>query len=173
MASPDQTDSAYDALIISWKQRNPWYRRIAARIGLQGKLILCFFALFSAGSGLCCWMFAAQSGEQLIDLMGEQARQLAATLALSSENKVRNNDWAELTHISQDLIKSRNILFVGFLNKDQMPRAMASRDLDFRLSDLAVVGGNTQSLMQVRPKWSPVFGEYLEVVAPILSTPLS
>jgi len=32
-------------------------------------------------------------------------------------------------------------------------------------------GGSTQTLMQVRPKFSQVFGDYLEVVAPVLTTP--
>src|SRR5256885_6387464 len=117
------TKAQFDALVSSWTQSAPWYRKLSARIGLQGKLILCFLTLITAGSGASCWMFATQSGRQLSDLMGEQARQLSATLALSSEDKIRTSDWDELNRVAQDLIKSRNILFVGFFNKDSSPIA--------------------------------------------------
>jgi hypothetical protein len=39
------------------------------------------------------------------------------------------------------------------------------------LPDLGIDGSNTQALMKLRPKFSPVFGDYLEVFAPIFSTP--
>jgi len=166
-----RTQAEYDALVSSWTTRAPWYRRMSARVGLQGKLISCFLLLIVLSSGLNCWMFARQSGAQLNGLMGEQARQLSTALALSSEDDIRHENWSELTHMGQDLIKSRDILFVGFLNKDFQTRALASRDLDFRLPDLGIDGSNTQKLMQLRPKNSPIFGDYLEVFAPVFSSP--
>src|SRR4051812_1421469 len=166
-----QSQDHYDELVTSWAQRTPWMRRISARIGLQGKLISCFFVLILTCSVLNCFLFAKQSGKQLSDIMGEQARQLCSALALSSENAIDNAQWADLTHTAQDLIKSRDILFVGFLNKDFQTRALASRDLDFRLPDLGIDGSNTSGLMKVRQKNSPIFGDYLEVFAPVFSTP--
>src|SRR5581483_5425949 len=166
-----RTQAEYDALVSSWTTRAPWYRRMSARVGLQGKLISCFLLLIVLSSGLNCWMFARQSGAQLNGLMGEQVRQLSTALALSSEDDIRHENWSELTHMGQDLIKSRDILFVGFLNKDFQTRALASRDLDFRLPDLGIDGSNTQKLMQLRPKNSPIFGDYLEVFAPVFSSP--
>jgi signal transduction histidine kinase len=161
----------YEALVSSWTERAPWLRRMSARVGLQGKLILAFFVLILISSGLNCWMFARQSGEQLNGLMGEQARQLASALALSSEDDVRQGNWDELTSTARDLIKSRDLLFVGFLNKDYQTRALASRDLDFRLPDLGIDGSNTLALMQSRPKYAPIFGNYLEVFAPVFTPP--
>ena len=70
------SQAQYEALANSWAQRAPVARRISARIGLQGKLISCFFLLILTCSVLNCFLFAKQSGKQLSDIMGEQARQL-------------------------------------------------------------------------------------------------
>jgi signal transduction histidine kinase len=166
------SQAEYDVLVKNWWQRAPLLRRFSARIGLQGKVILSFFSLIIACSGLNCWMFAKQSGEQLCGIMGEHARQLCSSLALSSETDIDQGKWEELKRMSQDLIKARDILFVGFLNENFQTRALASRDMDFRLPDLGIDGSNTQALMQVRVKSSPIFGDYLEVFAPVFSTPV-
>src|SRR4051812_13935524 len=105
----EKVQAVYDALVSGWQQRAPWYRRITARFGLQGKLTACFFALIIGCCVLNCWMFARQSGRQLNELMGEQARQVCSTLALTSETRIRNDEWDELTQTAQQLIKSRNI----------------------------------------------------------------
>ena len=137
---------------IAGRSARPWFRRFSARIGLQGKLIGCFFLLILLCSVLNCWMFARQSGDQLNGLMGDQARQLSTSLALSSEDDIEHENWNELTHLGQDLIKSRDILFVGFLNKDFQTRALASRDLDFRLPDLGIDGSKTQAADAASPE---------------------
>jgi signal transduction histidine kinase len=98
--------------------------------------------------------------------MGEQARQVATALSLTSEKLARDGDWDELNYRARELIKSRNILFVGYLDANARPKTLASRDLDFALANLTF---DSQSLMQVSRRASPTFGEYLEVMAPILS----
>src|SRR3954454_7942575 len=163
--------SQYEQTVAEWRRRTPWYRRLSAAIGIQGKLMLCFFTLLSAGLGISCWMFASHAAEQLSDVMGEQARQLSSALALTSEDDVRSHNTVELRRVSQDLIKSRNILFVGFLDAETRPLTLASRDLNFGVGDLIRTRESTQSLMQVRDRNSPLFGDYLEVVAPVLSNP--
>ena len=136
----------------SWSQRASYLRRFSSRIGLQGKLLLCFFLLILTCAGTNCWMFARQSGQQLNDIMAAQARQLCSGLALSSEENIDHGRWGELTRTGQDLIKSRDILFVGFMNENFETRALASRDLDFRLPDLGIDGSNMAGLGQVRAK---------------------
>jgi signal transduction histidine kinase len=169
--TPDSAPTRYDEPIANWRRRAPWYRRFSARLGLQGKMVLSFLAVLSMGLGVSCWMFATKSAEQLSDVMGEQVRQLSSALALSGEEDVRTHDLAELRRLAQELIKSRNILFVGFLDADSKPLALASRDLEFGLRNITVAQGSTQSLMQVHQRCSPLFGDYLEVVSPILTTP--
>jgi signal transduction histidine kinase len=165
------TKADYDALASSWAQRAPFFRRLFARIGLQGKLILCFFLLIAVCSGLSSVLFTRQSAQQLNDIMGEQAQQLCSALALGTEDDIDNARWDQLTRMAGDLIRSRDILFVGFLNKDFQTRALASRDLDFRMPDLGIDGSDVAALMRVRSKHSPIFGDYLEVFAPVFSIP--
>src|SRR5690348_1272184 len=86
--------SQYEQTVADWRRRTPWYRRLSAAIGIQGKLMLCFFTLLSVGLGISCWMFASHAAEQLSDVMGEQARQLSSALALSSEDDVRSHNTA-------------------------------------------------------------------------------
>jgi signal transduction histidine kinase len=163
--------SHYEQTVADWRRRTPWYRRLSAAIGIQGKLMLCFFTLLSVGLGISCWMFASHAAEQLSDVMGEQARQLSSALALSSEDDIRSHNTAELRRVAQDLIKSRNILFVGFLDAESKPLMLASRDLNFGAGDLIRTKEDIESLMQVRDRTSALFGDYVEVVAPILSNP--
>ena len=39
----------YDDAVRSWERNAPWYRRTSQRLGLQGKLVLCFCVLIAAG----------------------------------------------------------------------------------------------------------------------------
>ena len=124
----EPAQASYDQSFSDWAASVPWYRRFSARLGLQGKLMLCFMALLSAGLGTSCWMFASRSSTQMSEVMGEQARQLSCALALSSERAVTSNDVIELRRLAQDLIKSRNILYVGFLDEQSRSLVLASRD---------------------------------------------
>src|SRR5436190_14193675 len=139
------------------------------RLSLHGKLTLCFLALLFLGLGTSCWLFVSQSNKVLTDTLGEQARQLASAISLSSADELRDGRLDDLTRMSKDLIKSRNVLFVGFLDSDSKPLVLASRDLDFVAADLKQTASRTQTLMQVRCSKSKVFGEYCELVAPVFS----
>lgn len=145
-------------------------RRVGRTLGLQGRLVLVFMLLLTGGLGASCWLFVSRSSTQLNDLMGEQARQMASALALMSEQPVRTRATAELERTARDLIKSRNILFVAFLDSEFSVLVLSSRDLDFRLDTARALSGATQSLMQVCRRQSPLFGEYLEVTAPVIGT---
>ena len=160
----DKLDSA-DAM-RSWLRTAPWYRRVSNRFGLQGKLVFCFMLLLSVALGASSYMFLNQSSKQLGDMIGEQGRQISSALALASKSAMTTRNRAELERIGQDLLKSRNILFVAFTDIDNRTVALASRDPDFKLDPGDA--GSTQSLMQVRPMHSPALGHYIEVVAPIL-----
>ena len=154
--------------IRDWEQTAPWIRRFSMRAGLEGKLVLCFMAVLCAAMGVTCKVFNDAMHDRLSDIMGEQARQVATSLSLTSERMARAGDWEELNRRARELIKSRNILFVGFLDVNARGKTLASRDLDFGLANLIF---DSESLMQVSRRRSPTFGEYLQVMAPILSTP--
>jgi signal transduction histidine kinase len=145
------------------------------RLGLQGKLISAFMLILSIALGATCWVFVSQSNSRLEDIMGEQARQISAALALASKPSLEANEASELRQIGQDLLKSRNILFVAFLDHNGAPIAMSSRDPDFSWDSLPFLKHRTMALMQVYQEDAPVLGRYAVVTAPVLnvSSPMS
>lgn len=147
----------------------PSRTRLFMRLGLQGKLFSAFMLVLSIGLGAMCWMFVSQSSQQLEDIMGEQARQISYALALASKPSLEAREAHELKQIGQDLLKSRNILFVAFLDKNAAPITMSSRDPDFTWEHLPFLKHRTMALMQVYQESSPVLGRYSSVTAPVLN----
>ncbi len=137
-------------------------------IGLQGKLISAFLLLLSVALGGSCWMFYTHSRERISDISGEQARQLSSTLALGAEDELRLSNVRSLESIAQNLVRSRNILFIAFLDPSGQAVAAASRDPDFHVQRGRFGPTTTRELLQVRNQHSPLFGPYVEVVAPVL-----
>jgi signal transduction histidine kinase len=152
--------------------KKPWYRGALMRVGLQGKVIFAFMFILSVSLGSICWLFVSQSNQRLEDMMGEQARQISAALALASKTPLASNDSHDLREMGQDLLKSRNILFVAFLDHNGAPIAMSSRDPDFTWESLPFLKHRTMALMQVYQEVSPVFGRYAAVTAPVLNVSL-
>jgi signal transduction histidine kinase len=150
-------------------------RRFATRsgLGLQGRVIFCFFALLTITLGATVYVYFKHSTDQLADLMGEQARQLSSALAMSVERPLQSGARDELMRTGRELIKSRNVLFVGFFDVDGQPIAVASRDADIDLRDLQALGAATRTLMQARYANSSLFGQYVETVAPVLASSAS
>src|SRR4051794_38308942 len=121
-----QTQNAHPETPVPPLPSTPRRRRrgFFMRLGLQGKLISAFMLILSVALGSTCWLFVSQSNSRLEDIMGEQARQISSALALASKPSLAGNDASELRQIGQDLLKSRNILFVAFLDNAGAPIAM-------------------------------------------------
>src|SRR5947209_6378603 len=132
MAFLSTSRNSSDAHVRAWLSRLPLARRMSARLGLHGKLILCFMLLLTLALATSCWVFAHQSATQLTDIMGEQARQISSALVLTCQDEIQSGNLTQLASLAQNLIKSRNIMFAGFLDNDFKPIAFASRDPDFR-----------------------------------------
>jgi signal transduction histidine kinase len=71
--------------------------------------------------------------------------------------------------MGQDLLTSRNVLFVAFLDANDRPLTFASRESQFDWGHFQKVKNNTESLMRVRRDYSTLFGEHIEIVVPVLS----
>ena len=137
-----------------------WRRTLLMRLGIQGKLIVAFMFMLITALSATCWLFLSQSNDRLEDIMGEQARQISSALALASKPSLASNETGELRQMGQDLLKSRNILFVAFLDRDGMPITMSSRDPDLTWQTLPITKERTMALMQVYQENSPVLGRY-------------
>src|SRR3954462_2440958 len=126
-----------------------WRPTVLMRLGIQGKLISAFMFILSIALGSTFWLFVSQSKERLEDIMGEQARQISYALALASKPSLEARESAELRQMGLDLLKSRNILFVAFMDQNGTPITMSSRDPDFSWESLPFLKHRTMALMQV------------------------
>ena len=143
-------------------------RRISI-LGLQGRLILSFLGLITAALGSSCWLFASESSEQLSDMIGQQARLIAYTLSLSSQPALEENKRKQLDEIGHDLLNTRSVLFVAFLDAKQQPLALANRYADFNWSNVSPIHPDTESLYVAHPRTSASFGDFVDVYAPVYS----
>ncbi|MGE5611173.1 MAG: hypothetical protein ACM359_18120, partial [Bacillota bacterium] len=91
--------------------------------GLQGKLILSFSLLLVLALTASSTLFVKESREAIADILGEQARQIAQTLALAAEPSYKLNDVNELRSLGNDLLRSRNVVLVLFYDRTGRPLA--------------------------------------------------
>jgi len=149
--------------------RSAW-KQFLAEIGLQGKLILAFSMLLMIGLSTSSWMFVKKSRETLEDILGEQARQMSQTLAMAATSPYSGNDLEELRRLGKELLKGRNIVLVGFFDAQGKPLAVECRDPEFAMQRMVGSENNgaaTRDLMQVRRRFYPTLGSFLQINAPI------
>src|SRR5687767_3541163 len=114
--SPEQTD--YATRVSSWERKAPWYRRISARTGLQGKLVLSFMLLITVSMGSALWLFLNESHVVLDRVMAEQSRAVSQTLAMASEGPLGRREVTDLNRIGRDLLRNPDLLSVAFHGPD-------------------------------------------------------
>jgi signal transduction histidine kinase len=148
-------------------------REVRRARGVQGNLILAFSLLLMAALAATSWLFVKKSRAALADIMGEQARQIAQTLAMGAADPYAAKDVETLEDLGRDLLHSRNIVLVAFYDPIGAPLAMNCRDPDLTLRQWQVMPGsqpNTQTLMQVQRRVLPSLGEFLQITAPVVET---
>src|SRR5882672_2164274 len=164
MSSANVSSSSQHVLHPSaWKQ-------FLAEIGLQGKLILAFSMLLMIGLSTSSWMFVKKSRETLEDILGEQARQISQTLAMAAASPYGGNDIEELQRLGKELLKGRNLVLVGFFDADGKALAVECRDPEFamqRMVGAEASKSGTHDLMQVRQRFYPTLGSFLQINAPV------
>ena len=139
-----------------------------ARVGLQLRLVVWFVALIGAALGGSCSLFADQTGRQLDDLLGQQAKLVAYTLSRAAEPAMAGNHRRQLEQTGRELLGSRNVLYVRFLGRDGRPMATACRYADFAWGDVAPVDPKACAAYLVRPPTDRSFGDYVNAYAPVM-----
>ena len=164
---PDKVD--YSAAIQNWMARSPWHRRLTARLGLQGKLVICFMFLLLLTLTCSYWLFLLQSRETMWRATCERAVNLAQTLAMAARDPLVSTDAHELQRMSKDFVKNDDIAGVSFSSPNGKIIAYGCQDPDAKAGDL---GLNTlmepQDLLQPRRLKNKVFGVVASVTAPVL-----
>jgi signal transduction histidine kinase len=139
------------------------------RNGLQGKLILTFAALVTISLACSCWLFATQSGQQISDSMGDQARQMAYTLSLASAPAYLHKNREELKQISNELLKTRNILYIAFYDDKQRQLTLAGRYASFAWANVNPITKDGELIPVAHAADEDPFGEHIDVFAQIKS----
>src|SRR5438034_7401956 len=102
---PDKIDSSIEAATASPGQAAPWLRRVSARLGLQGKLIVCFMFLLVLAMSGSYWLFLREARANLRRTAGERTASLAQTLAMAASQPLDTSDLRELNRMSKDFVK--------------------------------------------------------------------
>ena len=153
--------------MLSSRLRARWYRRAAARLSLQGKLILCFMMLLLIALSASYCLFLREARTNLWRSSCERTVALAQTLSMAATGPLDSNDTANLTRISKDFVKNDNIVGVAFANSTGQVVAWACQDPDYRPQQ-AISGSGSSSLMQPQRAYSSVLGNIVKVTAPVL-----
>ena len=165
---PDVTRS-----MRSWRRRAPWYRRLSASLGLQGKLTIGFMFLMSVALGGSCWFFMTESREATERVVRQQATAISHTLAMASETPLAEGNVPELQRVGTDLLKNKGVVATAFYDATGRLLSVASQDADLSWNDLDApphdAGG--RRMLRVQKMESAALGRYLEVTASV--TPLS
>ena len=146
-------------------------RRFAMGVGLQGRLTVAFTGLVVIALGSSCWLFATRSGGQMDAMLGEQARLVAYTLSIAAEPALAGGQRKQLATIGHDLLKTRNVLYVAFLDARGKPVELADRYRDFGWANVPPADPARTELYVAHPRPHPTFGEHVDVYAPVWSEP--
>ena len=173
------TDSASQVRQDNWPAELPPQQqalrastRKGSGFGLQGQLVLCFMFVLALTLGIGCFVFIREHRDGVRQLMGEQATELAVALATSSERALSTSaDPAQFEQSAANLVKGRNLVYVGFFDSAGRALVQRSRDLDAKSTAALSSSVNMESLMRVQRKRTAPFGECIEVTVPVMSTP--
>jgi signal transduction histidine kinase len=166
-ALPSRTN--YEALIRSWSQHVPLHRRISARLGLQGKLVLCFTILLVVALSVSTWVSVRFCRQRLNDVMVDQAQQLSSTLALASQHDMARGRVDALQRLAEAMVRSQNVLFGGFLDPSGRAVAVSSHSPHFGAKELGAIRHDPEHLMCVEAARTRDFGDFLQIVAPVIA----
>ena len=164
--------SSNDASIRHWELGQPWWRRLQHRFGLQGKLIVTFTALLCAALGASCFVFVTQTEKSMGELLADQATELATALAMTSADGFEPGAHDELRLTSSNLVRSRNIVFIGFYDAHGTTLAERSRDPDFRPTEPGMRRRVWPDALRLRWRTTRLFGDCIEVTAPVVTATL-
>jgi diguanylate cyclase (GGDEF)-like protein len=144
----------------------PTPRHAPVSFGLQGRLVVAFLSLLTLSLEASGYLYTSQTHFRLTTLLGEQAKQIAWGLTIISQESLVDAKQEELRQLGEEMIRTRNTLFVIFYDANFKPLAVAHRDPEFHIStDLPPA---PMELMQAHPHSSQLLGDYVEVCAPVI-----
>ena len=165
---PEKTD--YSTRVRSWEQRAPWYRRISAHTGLQGKLVLSFMLLLTVSMASALWLFLNESHLVLDRVMAEQSRAVSQTLAMATEVPLSRRDVSDLNRIGRELLRNPDLLAVAFYGPDGEMLTLATQYPDLEVARKELLPNPRDQmgeLLVAHKRRSAGLGNYTQITAPV------
>jgi signal transduction histidine kinase len=170
MDSPGPHNIDYAVRIKSWAARAPWYRRISAKTGLQGKLVLGFMFLLAVSMGSSLWLFLNESHEVLDRVMADESRTVSQALAMASESALARRDVPQLNRMGRELLRNRDLVAVAFYGPDGEMVALATQQPDLEAARTELLPNPRDQigdLMVAHKRRSERLGNYTQVTTPV------
>src|SRR6186997_3370481 len=97
-------------------RQTPWFRRISADTGLQGKLVLSFMFLLVVTLGAASTQFVHESRQITEQVLGARATTLANAVGVASEQSLVRSDVKELSAVGRKVVSSGDVVGLAFFN---------------------------------------------------------
>jgi signal transduction histidine kinase len=144
-------------------------RRRRRHTGLEGKILAALMILLISAMLTIFWAWTSQIGEEVVALLGQQARRTALAVSMAAEPAMRTGDLVKLSKIREDTLKDANILSVAFFLRDG-----SGINLKTPLGAQAPLvpsleAGDLETLGSVQGKQEAGRGVLLEVCEPVMT----
>src|SRR5687768_2945428 len=106
MSQLNEQQPDYTAAMQSWWDRTPWYRRATAKVGLQGKLIICFMTLLLTALCGSYYLFLRETRQTMWHATGERIVNVSQSLAMAATMPLDEGNVQELSRIARDFVKN-------------------------------------------------------------------
>jgi len=158
--------SAHSATDVAWHEVAKSKRRVKGPLGIQGKLLLAFFAIMSAALGLTCVLYSKKVHERFSQQLQEQASTIANALAQATLSDYKTRDLRRVGEIVQRLVNTSEVMVVAFHDaQGQIVVTNTRGNVPFDASHLEF---KPTSLAKVEPSSDPRLGELYRVTVPVL-----
>jgi signal transduction histidine kinase len=169
---PKTTD--YHTRMRDWERKAPWFRRISARTGLQGKLILSFMFLLLVTLGASSLQFVNENRQVTAQVLREKATTLAHAVAVGGEVAIEQSDCGVLAEMGRKVLGNGDILGVVFYSANGEVLSSTWRDGDpgdFRTRLIGNPRLHADRLCDVPLYIDPKLGPYLQATVPVRKMP--
>ena len=160
----------YEARVRRWERKVPWFRRISARTGLQGKLVLSFMFLLVVTLGASSMQFVSESRQVTEEVLGAKAKTIAGAVAVAAEGPLGCGDSDALDAIARKILASDDVCGLAFFNASGNLLSSSWRDGDpqgIRTRLLTNPRDEADDITRTRSRTDALLGPYLEATVPV------
>ena len=160
----------YDDRFRTWARRAPWFRRISARTGIQGKLVLSFMFMLVLTLGAASIQFMRESRQTTAEVLGGKALTIAGTVGVGAEPALAREDADALAALGRKLLADRDVVGLAFFSPAGRLLSSTWQDGDPHGLHARLVTNPRQdpdATLAVHRRTDARLGPYVEVSTPV------